>query len=436
MKYIEIITKNVILNLEKKDLFNKYKLKDVYFTRNRKVTIKDIILYLINKRGLSNKMEILNFNDTNYVKNISAPGFYKQRKKLSFEIFNYLIEEGLKPFYNQCSNEAKKFKNYILLGIDGSDFEIPNSPITRKRYNGKLQEQCARITVSTCYDLLNEYTLDTIIKPYNSSETKMAEEHRVKIKESALLGDLSSILIMDRGYNNLSNIYNYVKSDQKFILRISSSVYEKENQQTKTNDEIIKIGYEYNRVKYYKDKDEELYNYLKEGNTIDVRCTKIELSTGEIEYLISNLPFDEFSYEDLNELYNARWGIELNYKHLKNNLKIESISSTDDNLIKQDILSQIYVANILQAFINDIDDNIEQSKFKNKMKTNKNMAIGIYKSTYIYILLENDPKKRSELILKLLDTMKKFIIPVKKNRINPRKNNITNRYNINQRKTF
>lgn len=55
----------------------------------------------------------------------------------------------------------------------------------------------------------------------------------------------------------------------------------------------------------------------------------------------------------MSKLYNLRLKIELNYKHLKNNIKIEGISSSKRILIKQDIYSQLLVANILQAYIND-----------------------------------------------------------------------------------
>lgn len=79
---------------------------------------------------------------------------------------------------------------------------------------------------------------------------------------------------MDRGYNNLSNIYNYIKLNQKFVLRIVSSVYAKENKQTQSDDEIMQIGCEYNRFLYYKDKDEKLYNYLKDGNIIPIGYLK------------------------------------------------------------------------------------------------------------------------------------------------------------------
>lgn len=106
------------------------------------------------------------------------------------------------------------------------------------------------------------------------------------------------------------------------MFRISASVYKKEISQMKSNDEFIEIGYEYNRLKYYKDCDPELYEYLKNGNKLEVRCVKIVLDTGEVEYLLTNLSKDEFTYDQINELYRLRWKIEVNYKHLKNNLKI------------------------------------------------------------------------------------------------------------------
>ena len=47
---------------------------------------------------------------------------------------------------------------------------------------------------------------------------------------------------------------------------------------------------------------------------------------------------------------------------------------------------------MLQAFINENNENINQTKYKNKMKTNTNMSVGIFKNTLIYILLENNEK--------------------------------------------
>ena len=86
--------------------------------------------------------------------------------------------------------------------------------------------------------------------------------------------------------------------------------------------------------------------------------------------------------------------------------------------------------------IGDGDKIVNEYKYKNKVKINGNMAIGLLKNTLIYIFLEDHLDKRSELFDKFYEAMMKFIVPIKPGRKNPRKTNPKNRYHINQRKTF
>lgn len=436
MKYRENNIEEIRNEINKDEIVIKSRLNCKDFTRKRKVNPKDIILYELNKKGLSSKMEILNFNNINDVKEISSVGFFKQREKLNPEVFTYLIHKAIKNFYTNFKDEVITFKGYVLLSIDGSDFEVPNTPEARKKYNGKQQEQCARVTVSTCYDVLNKYTLDTIVENYDYSETKMAKMHLSTISDNNILDNFKSIIIEDRNYRNLSFFYNSIKSNQKFLVRISSKNYKNETSKMKSNDEIIEIGYQRDRINYYKESDPELYEYLKNGNTIKIRCVKIELETGEIEYLLTNLWNDNLTYKDINELYNLRWKIELNYRHLKGQLKIECITSSKEILIKQDIYSQVLVSNMLQPFINDNDKELKKYKYKNKIKTNDNMATGIFKNSLIYILLEENFEKRDQMMIEFNKAIVKYTVPIKPNRKYPRKNNTKNRYHVNQRKTF
>jgi hypothetical protein len=381
-------------------------------------------------------MEILNFNNINYVENVSAPALFKQREKLNPEAFTYLIQESLKNFYTNYKKEVKTYKGYILEAVDGSDFEVPNTPKAREKYNGKQKQQCARVTVSTCYDILNKYTLDTIVEKYDYSETEMLKQHMETIEKEKIIDKYKPIVIADRNYRNLSFFYHAIEKNQKFLIRIGTKVYKEETSKMKTADENIEIKYSRDRISYYKNSDPNLYEYLKKGNTIKIRCIMIVLETGEIEYLLTNLEEDIFSTNDINELYNLRWQTELNYRHLKNDIKIECITSSKEILIKQDVYSQVLVSNILQAYINDGDELVSNLEYKNKMKVNNNMAVGIFKNSFIYIFLEENIDKRSELMEKLQEAINKFIVPVKPGRKNPRNNNPKNRYHINQRKTF
>lgn len=74
----------------------------------------------------------------------------------------------------------------------------------------------------------------------------------------------------------------------------------------KSDDGIINIGCEYNRIKYYKGSSPDLYEYLSEGNTVDIRFVKIKINTNETEYLLTNLTKEEFSTAEMSNLYNLR----------------------------------------------------------------------------------------------------------------------------------
>ncbi|MCI9280122.1 MAG: hypothetical protein HFJ02_04925 [Bacilli bacterium] len=60
-----------------------------------------------------------------------------------------------------------------LKAIDGSDFEIPNTKKSKKVY-GTVG---TKVTVSTCYNVLNKYIMEGFISSYRTSENKSSLEH-------------------------------------------------------------------------------------------------------------------------------------------------------------------------------------------------------------------------------------------------------------------
>ena len=121
---------------------------------------------------------------------------------------------------------------------------------------------------------------------------------------------------------------------------------------------------------------------------------------------------------------------------LKENLKIETITSSNDIIIYQDIYSQMLVYNLIQAFKQDAEKNIDQTKYKNEMKVNMNMAVGFVKKALIKIILEEDINKQNQMFDLLEQKIEKYIIPIKKDRHYPRNKGKKNKYSINKRKSF
>ena len=216
MEYKEKVVEDTKERIDEKDFITVCRISERDFTRKRKVMPADIINYELNKKGLTSKMEIRKFNKISDVDGISSSGMFQQREKLNPDAFKVLTNMNLKTFYHEYKKDVKTVNGYVVKAVDGSDFEVPNTKITRKLYNGKLQNQCARVTVSTEYDVLNKYTLDTVVKEYNHSEIDMFLKHEKTITDNNLLGDFKSITTADRNYKNLSLFYNYIKKESLF----------------------------------------------------------------------------------------------------------------------------------------------------------------------------------------------------------------------------
>ena len=165
---------------------------------------------------------------------------------------------------------------------------------------------------------------------------------------------------------------------------------------------------------------------------IEIRIVIFDSKDGEKIILATNLSKEEFNYEKMFELYKLRWEIELNYHSLKESLKIETITSSNDIIIYQDIYSQMLVYNLIQAFKQDAEKNIDQTKYKNEMKINMNMATGFVKKALVKIILEENIDKQNRMFELLEQKIEKYLIPIKKDRHYPRNKYKKNKYSINE----
>ncbi|MDR3222301.1 MAG: hypothetical protein LBT66_01005 [Methanobrevibacter sp.] len=72
----------------------------------------------------------------------------------------------------------------------------------------------------------------------------------------------------------------------------------------KTNDEFIDFKMTKNRINHIE--NEQVKKELLKIGEISLRITKVKLSTGEEEHLISNLPTNKVDYNQIKGLYAKR----------------------------------------------------------------------------------------------------------------------------------
>ena len=253
-------------------------------------------------------MELYDYIKEFNLEEVSSPALLKQREKLDEKVFKELSKESLIDFYSKFKNEVKTIKNYLLFAIDGSTCEIPNRPETRERYqsiNSTDDARVARIKLSNCYDVLNKYVIDTEIEEYNHQELELALRH---INNTKYIKEYNPIInVMDRGYFSIPQLYYLLKQKENFVIRLNKQLLKKEQSKMTSDDEFVEIEYEYNRVRNFKDKYDEVYNYYESGKTISIRIVNVTLETGEVETLLTNLLKEEFTTENLKEIYRLRW---------------------------------------------------------------------------------------------------------------------------------
>ncbi len=93
-----------------------------------------MLLCGLSKKGLTTTLERRNYlkEKGDLSMQLSVQGYLQQRKRLNPEIFPYRNLTYLMDFYH--SDEPKLWKGYLLIAIDGSKVEAPNSKEHRETF--------------------------------------------------------------------------------------------------------------------------------------------------------------------------------------------------------------------------------------------------------------------------------------------------------------
>lgn len=411
------------------------------FSRNRKMPLKDILLYCLSKKGLTTTLELRNYfkqKDDSSMK-MSKQGYLQQRKRLNPDVFSYLNDEYLADFYH--SSEPKLWNGFLLLAIDGSKAEVPNSTENRERF-GKSNNQHSelgqvRALVSGMYDILNQFYLDIEISHISASETELAKKNLNHLKHMDIKQPV--LAIFDRGYPSMEFV-DFLETEKiHYLFRLSSNDYKFERGNMRLTDETVILRHTYQRLERIRKKHPERFEHMKEKGNTNTRIMTSMLPSGNELTLMTNLSL-EFSQKQLADLYYQRWEIEKKYHTLKNKMKFESVTGKSTIYVEQDFRAQVLVYNMLQDIRKEADEEVSakgrEKGSKYPMHTNENIAIGLFKEQMIRLILKKNDRRRGELLFKLQAEMEEYILPQRNLPGKERKKNISNKYKNNQKNSF
>lgn len=419
--------KSVFEEIKTPDMKNIARITSNKFTRNRKMSYEDFMLILLSRRGTTTTMELNNFfrEQDRRADIVSKQAFSKQRCNLNPDVFIALNNNYVDRIYHEA--EIIKHKGYIVTAIDGSAIEIPNTEGLQEEYkcknSGKFEHRTiARALASGIYDIENNIMIDSKINSKKGGERYLAIENIFNMLNIIRNTD-KIITIFDRGYISVEMLLMLLDTPIKYLFRLPTTTFKKEQQSMESNDEIVEIALTTGRLSNI---DEPIIKQRgKDLKTLKVRIVKITLNTGEVECLLTNLFNEkEFSTKEIGELYYKRWGIEQAFDVIKNKLNIENISGRKRLIVEQDFYAQMLVFNMAEDLRRDANNKLEPSKkpdLKYDYKVNMNVLVGTFREYMIKILIEEDEEKSEKMYTYMMDEMIRSLVPIRPGRNNPRK---------------
>ena len=320
----------------------KHRLSNRAFTRNRLLNFPTLILYLLNLRKHSNQVELDQFFQTindekEPSQHITKSAFFQARKQLSPLAFVELNQRLADDLYSSYSHYTK-WKGHRLCAIDGTSVRLPNEPDIVTHFgvqNGKAnQAECAMGMASVFYDVLNHVVIDSTIAPKGTSERCCAAEH---LEQS----NINDLVLYDRGYDAfwLYSLHSMRNIDFCMRARTNRNLLVKEFVQSGKMEAIVTLYPNKTSIKTCKEKGLPI-------TPIKLRLVRVDLPN-EVEVLITNL-FNTTTYHRsiFKSLYHLRWGIEENYKRLKQWVEVENFSGKSALSVQQDFYAKILAMNL------------------------------------------------------------------------------------------
>ena len=426
MSYSTTIKNELVSLINKMDqyhwLFTRDAQKD--FSRIKKWSFGETMRFIISMEGKSLKDELLeHFNFS--VDTPTNSSFNQRRAQILPEAFEFLFRE-----FTAIASEEKLFRGYRLLACDGSDLCITHNPQDETTYLQSTPDSKGfnLMHLNALYDLQSRTYVDAIIQPAcqkneNKAMCDMIDRYPKHSK---------TLFIADRGYENY-NIFAHAQENRMFYLIrakdvTSNGIVASLKKQLPSNQESFDISISTTLTKKQTNEvkaDKEKYRIIMKDTPFDfvdlhfnwfyeikMRVVRFPIADGSYECIITNLPSEEFSHEDLKMLYHMRWGIETSFRELKYSIGLTHFHSKKPDYIMQEIWARLVLYNLCEAITTRTIMHQSNRKRKHSYQLNFTRAIHICQS---FLSIRKEAPPDVEFLIS------RELLPVRPGRSDPRK---------------
>jgi len=339
------------------------------FTRRRQLTFKNLVLFLLNQPRTALQTELDQFyrilnQASAETQVVTAQAFSKARSKLKPEVFeslNQTLQQQIDSF-----GLRQTWRGLRVLAVDGSTVHLPLEPAMTRFFGNHSEFPVARL--SMLYDVADGQTLHNLIVPFEVGERDCAHLHLAHLPAD-------SLTLFDRGYPGHWLFALFEQQRRHFLMRLPCGY----NAQVK---QFLRSG-KAEETLFFAASHPEARLFCTEagvdpGAQVKLRLVRVELSSGKSEVLLTSLlDRQAFPAELFADLYHRRWGIETDYRRLKQTLCLDNFSGRSVMAVKQDFHAGQLLKNLALLMQHLLQPVIEQCHKDRKLRWKVNFTQGV-----------------------------------------------------------
>ena len=356
------------------------------FTRDRKLGFVQLIHFFLCMGSGCINHELLKYFYFLPDEVPTASAFLRQRAKLLPETFHHILTQ-----FNLRFPTKGLWGRYSLIAADGCEFNIarnPQDPSTFHPASGRSKKGFNSLHTISLYDLLSRRYLDVVIQPGRHKNEFAA---LCQLIDRYIYGGCP-IFVADRGFASHNVFAHALEKGCFFAIRAKDVNTRRLLAADSLPQQIDKwVDVILTRSKSKKKRlHPELapfYRYICKAVPFDfitdscpeypmrLRVVRFQIAEGVYENIITNLPSDEFSLEQIKHIYHLRWGQETSFRDLKHTIGTANFHSKSPEYIGFEILCRMTLYNFCTIITMEVP--IKKRTGKWEYQVNLSMAIKI-----------------------------------------------------------
>ena len=356
------------------------------FTRDRKLGFVQLIRFFLCMGSGCINHELMKYFYFLPDEVPTASAFIRQRAKLLPETFHHILTQ-----FNLRFPPKGLWGRYSLIAADGCEFNIarnPQDPSTFHPASGRSKKGFNSLHTISLYDLLSKRYLDVVIQP---GRLKNEFAALCQLIDRYIYGGCP-IFVADRGFASHNVFAHALEKGCFFAIRAKDVNTRRLLAADSLPQQIDKwVDVILTRSKSKKKRlHPELapfYRYICKAVPFDfitdscpeypmrLRVVRFQIAEGVYENIITNLPSDEFSLEQIKHIYHLRWGQETSFRDLKHTIGTANFHSKSPEYIGFEILCRMTLYNFCTIITMEVP--IKKRTGKWEYQVNLSMAIKI-----------------------------------------------------------